>query len=109
MPDNYPCIIAKTYTAGADTIFNLISSDLWLSEVNIHCFTNGAKYGSTNDLTNIYGTVYPNDVISFKDVNLKDFYFMNLSAGNNATITAVGVTMRDARKKELGIPLTVKV
>ena len=109
MPDIYPSVVSRSYTASADTVFNLVSSDLWFEEINIHCYTNTAKYGDTRDLTNVFGLIYPNDVVTFRNVNLKDLYFMNNGAGANATISIVGVIMRDARKKELGIPLTMKV
>ena len=109
MPNNefqeFPSLIVKTYTAAADTIFKLVTQDLWFEDINIHCYTQNAKYGDATDLSNIYGLIYANDVVSFRNCNLNDIYFMNAGAGANTTITAVGVRMTNARKKELGIPI----
>lgn len=96
-------IIVKTYTATADTIFKLVNTNLWFEDCNIHCYTQNAKYGDATDITNVYGTIYANDVVSFRNFNLNDLYFANAGAGANTTITIVGVRMTDARKRELGI------
>lgn len=98
-------LIVKSRTATADTIFKLVNVDLWFEDINIHCYTNNAKYGDATDIANVYGLIYANDVVSFRNLNLNDVYFANATAGSNTTITAVGVLMTDARKKELGIPV----
>lgn len=105
MPQNplIPTFIVKTHTAAADTIFKLTTVPLWFEDVNIHVYTNNAAYGDATDLANVYGLIYANDVISFRNLNLNDVYFRNATGGSNTTITAVGVLMSDARKKELGI------
>lgn len=109
MPDNefqeFPSLIVKTHTATDDLIFKLVTTDLWFEDINIHCYTQNTKYGDATDLTNIYGLIYANDVVSFRNCNLNDIYFMNAGAGANTTITAVGVRMTNARKRELGIPV----
>ena len=101
----YPSLIVKTNTAADDLPFKLVNTDLWFEDINIHCYTQNAFYGDISDLTNVHGLIYANDVISFRNCNLNDIYFMNAAAGVNTTITAVGVRMTNARKRELGIPV----
>ena len=97
-----PSVLVKSHLAASDDLFRLTTVDTWYNDVNIHCTAQAAHYGSL-DIAARYGDLFVNDVISFRDVNLNDFYFANAGAGANTNITAVGSLMTTKRKHELGI------
>ena len=109
MPTEFdtPIVVVKTHTATADIIFKLTSTDspLWMEDVNIHCYTNDARYGDLSTSATVGGILYAGDVVSFRNIDLNDIYFANDTAGSNCVITAVGVRMTKARMRELGIPV----
>jgi len=98
----YPqTFISISKTASDDNKFNLTGlSDMWFSEINIHITTHNAKYGDYSGQTAV---INANDIVSFTNVNLKDIFFINSSAGSNTVVTAVGsLMMRGQRKALLG-------
>jgi len=96
----YPqTFISISKTATSDAKFNLCGiSDMWFSELNVHCATNNALYG---DVHNQDAPINANDVMSFRDCNLKDIFFKNASAGSNCVIYAVGSLMMEGRREWL--------
>jgi len=92
--------VVFTHTATDDNKFNLTSSDFWCREVNIHVATNNAKYGDVNDQP---AEINAGNGISFQDVNLKDIFFKNATAGSNTTIYAIAIKMTEGRMRELGV------
>lgn len=93
-------VVVFTHTATDDNKFNLTSSNFWCREVNIHVANNACKYGDVNSQP---AQVNADNGISFQDVNLKDIFFRNATAGANTTIYAVAVKMTEGRMRELGV------
>ena len=100
MASAYSNVVEYSHTATTDLIFNLVDTDLWLSNANIHCVTADAKYGNTTDQP---ATVNAGDILVFDNFNLKDLYFKNAGAGVNTTIYVVGITMSKQKMAELGL------
>jgi len=92
--------ISINKTATSDTMFKLVTSDLWFRNINIHVTTHNAYYG---DRSSQDADITAGDILSWEDVNLNDVFFKNASAGDNTVITAVGVLMTPRHKKELGV------
>lgn len=98
----YPqTFISVRKTPTADTMFKLVTADMWFEEVNIHVSTHSAKYG---DLLARHETITAGDIVPFSNpINLNDVFFENNTAGDNTVVTAVGVLMLPARMRELGL------
>ena len=73
---------------------------MWCSEINVHVATNDAKYGDNN---NQDATITTNDVLTFENINLKDLFFKNATAGSNTTIYAICIKMLPGEMKRLGV------
>lgn len=100
MPQPYSNVVSYAHTATDDLIFKTISTDLWLSNANIHIVTNNAYYGDVN-LQVAHADA--GDILTFDDFNLANLYFRNYGAGLNATIYVVGIVMPKKRMRELGM------
>jgi hypothetical protein len=74
-----------------------MNTDLWLSNVNIHCVSNDALYGN---VTEQVATLSAGDILTFDKINLADLYFRNAGAGLNTTLYAVGITMSEKEIRE---------
>lgn len=96
--------VSISHTATDDLKFSLVGADLWLEDVNIHCETKAAKYGSRSEQEAV---VYADDVLSYRYINLKDIFFKNETAAANTVIRAIGVVMPPDRIKRYGIPLVL--
>jgi hypothetical protein len=97
MPSTATSFISKTLT-GADTPKPLSEDNIPFYELNIHCYTNDAYYG---DGTLMEAILYADDIISFRNGNLRDIFIQNKTAGNNCSIKAVGTVPSDFVKKHL--------
>jgi hypothetical protein len=75
----------------------IIEYDLPFYEANIHVYTNAAKYGSSS---NVDAVVNAGDVVWFTNGNLRDFMFMNNTAGANTKIV-VAATVPTYYMKQL--------
>ncbi len=102
MPQPYSNVVTYTHTPADDLIFRVISTDLWLSNANIHCVTNAALYG---DVTTQPATVSAGDILVFDNFNLADLFFRNAGAGANTTIYVVGIAMSKPDIKKLGLEM----
>ena len=69
-----------------DDVHQISDSDVFFNELNIHVYTNAAKYGNIGVCQAI---INAGDVASFKDGNLREFVFQNSVAGNNTTIVCI--------------------
>jgi hypothetical protein len=95
-------VVSISHTATDDNKFKLVTADLWLEDVNIHCYDNNANYGSRS---NQNGDLTAGDILTFRYINLNDIFFINNTAGNNTTISAIGVVMPPERIRAYGIPI----
>ena len=79
----------KSYTATSDLPFSVEDdSTVILTSVNIHCFSNDAKYGNG---AIIDGVIRANAVVWFDaPCKVADVMFKNYTAGSNCTITITG-------------------
>jgi hypothetical protein len=64
----------------------IVEYDLPFYELNIHVYTNAAKYGNSS---NVDAVINAGDVVWFTNGNLRDFLFMNNVAGSNTKIVCV--------------------
>jgi hypothetical protein len=79
----------KSATATSDLPFSVEDdSTVILTSINIHCFTNDAKYGNG---AIIDGVIRANAVVWFDaPCKVADVMFKNYTAGSNCTITITG-------------------
>ena len=93
-------MVAIEYTATDDLKFRLLQNNLWFREGNFVISGATAKYGQdvSQNTTLIAGSA-----ISFQDFNLGDLYFINSTAGQNTTVSFVGILMTDDHMKDLGV------
>jgi hypothetical protein len=92
--------ISTQTTATADTMFRLVTAEMWLEDVNITATANDAYYGDNQGQDS---KLSANDVISYRVIDLSSIYFKNFTAGSNTVITAAGVKISPERLKVLGI------
>jgi len=101
MPQN-PIFTVFNATAGADTVFQVTTLDLWFKELDIFVYDNDADLGQSTTSQPI--TIYTNDVYTIKGyVNVGQLYFKNTNAGSNTQITISGVQCSDKEIKENGL------
>lgn len=79
-------LIAFNITFSDDSEHRLTEINIPFYEMNIHCYTNPAKYGA---MGTVEAEIGANDVIWFQNGNIRDFLFKNKVAGSNAKIVAV--------------------
>jgi hypothetical protein len=86
---------SNTVTATSDVPFRIEQSpEVVLSSINIHCYTNDAYYGNSKETLAV---IKANAVVWFEapqGVKVCDLLFKNYTAGNNCTITVVGIKKR---------------
>jgi len=74
------------YQLSDDAIHNLTGESIPFYECNIHVYDNDVYYGSG---TTLKAVATANSVLTFRNGDLKDFFFKNKTAGNNGRIVAV--------------------
>lgn len=79
-------LISFSLTMTDNNARRIVDYDLPFYECNVHVYTNAAKYGNSG---NVDATVNAGDVVWFTNGNLKDFLFMNNTAGSNTKIVCV--------------------
>ena len=98
-----PLFYRNTIIATADATFKLVSRDKWFESVDIFIYDNSAYMGDRRDqdvliqASDLYYSLHP--------VNINDFFFKNVTAGENTRIVVVGFLLTDIRKQQLGIPV----
>ena len=97
IPEPLTTVIQVSLTC-ADTAKALTLNDVPAYDVNIHCYTNDAYYG---DMKKQAAIVYAEDVIYFRNVNLRHFMFKNKTPGSNAVIEAVATVPTSLLKFKL--------
>lgn len=98
-----PILYRSSTTATTDTPFKVVNQDTWFESVDIFIYDYNAYIGEIRDQDVI---VYANDIYYLlHPVNLNNFFFKNVSAGDNIRIVVLGVLLTDQRKRELGIPV----
>ena len=79
-------VIGFTKTMTDDNEHRIVDFDLPFIDLNIHVYTENAKYGAMGVCE---GQINAGDVAFFQKGNLKDFVFKNASAGSNTTIVCI--------------------
>lgn len=98
-----PILYRSSTTATADLPFKLVHGDTWFESLDVFVYDNNAYMGDIRDqdvliqANDIYYLLHP--------VNLNDFFFKNVTAGQNIRIVVAGILLSDLRKKQLGIPV----
>jgi hypothetical protein len=90
MPLDESTVYLKSVTATTDTPFRLDDDpNIFLTAINIHCYTNDAYYGNKMFQT---GIIRANAVVWFDGViRISDLWFKNLTGGSNCTIVVTGI------------------
>jgi len=91
-------IVSFSLTMSDDNPHRIVDFDLPFYDLNIHCYTNSAKYGNMGV---IEATLDPGDVAFFQKGNLKHFMFKNETPGSNTKIVAVATVPTEALKEVL--------
>lgn len=90
-------------TAAADAAFKLVPGDTWFESIDVFIYDNDAYMG---DLRAQDVLIHANDIYYLlHPVNLNNFFFRNVNAGQNIRIVVAGILLSDLRKKQLGIPV----
>jgi len=98
-----PILYRSSTTATADTPFKLVKKDTWFESIDVFVYDHDAYLG---DLRDQDVRVYAGDIYYLlHPVNLNDYYFKNVGAGDNIRIVVAGILLSDNRKKQLGIPV----
>lgn len=98
-----PILYRSTTVATADAAFKVVNADKWFESVDVFVYDNSAYIGDRRDqdvliqASDLYYSLHP--------VNLNDFFFKNVTAGENTRIVVVGFLLTDIRKNQLGIPV----
>lgn len=98
-----PILYRSSTTAAADTDFKIVTKDKWFESIDIFIYDNDAYLGDIRDqdvliqANDIYYLLHP--------VNLNDYHFRNVNAGQNIRIVVAGILLTDLRKQQLGIPV----
>ena len=79
-------VFARKYYA-SDVVSRLENAPIFLDDVNIHIYENDIYYGSG---TLVEAVATAGSVISFRHINLQDFFVKNYTAGSNGKIVVVG-------------------
>lgn len=91
-------IVGFSHTMTDDLEHRIVEFDLPFHDLNIHVYTNAAKYGVMGVCE---GEIEAGDVAFFQKGNLKDFLFKNKSAGSNARIVCIATVPNEYVKEKL--------
>lgn len=83
-----------------DTLQPFSDYDVFFYEANFHIFDNSCYYGSG---INAKAEATPGSVLTFKNGNLKDFFFQNLVAGNNCRVAVTCTIPSKKTSQFLGV------
>jgi hypothetical protein len=87
-------VFTKAVTASSDVPFRVLTpggddTEVILSSINLHCYTNDLYYGNGAYQS---GIIRANACVWFDGtVKLSDFWFKNVTAGSNGQIVIVGI------------------
>lgn len=103
MTEYIPQFITLAYTAAADAVFKLATTDLWLEYADIFIYTNDAYMG---DRRAQEVAIFANDIYTIPyPVNLADLFFKNYGPGNNTVVVIAGTILSKNKAREYGITL----
>lgn len=98
-----PILYRSSTTAPDDNPFKLVKKDTWFESIDLFIYDHDAYLG---DLRDQDVRIYANDIYYLlHPMNLNDYYFKNVSAGDNTRLVVAGILLSDIRKKQLGIPV----
>lgn len=98
-----PILYRGSTTAVSDIAFKVVKKDTWFESFDIFIYDHNAYMGDLRDQDVV---IYANDIYYLlHPVNLNNFFFKNVSAGDNTRIVVTGILLTDKRKRELGIPV----
>lgn len=93
-------VITLDYAATHDMPFQVTEQDLPFYDVNIHILTNAALYGNMKMQV---APIAVNGVLSFRNGNLKDFWFKNAVGAANTQIVVVATIPLPWVQQQLGM------
>lgn len=92
-------LVTISHTATNDSAFRLTDHDIPFFDANFHVAAQAAKYG---DMTAQNADAAVGDVITFRNGNIKDIWFINAAGGANTQIICVATVPNKYVKSELG-------
>ena len=98
LPSSISSLVGFSMTMADDSEHRIVEFDLPFYELNIHVYTENAKYGPLGVCD---GTINAGDVVFLKNGNLRDFIFKNASAGSNTKIVAIATVPNEYVKEML--------